>query len=88
MVCGHAAKVAAGAACCPMSGALQGVVLSSCPAGDSPAAAPLPSSQPAVLAFLPPLAPPESGASPTTLPSGALRDALALPPDHVPLPLS
>ncbi len=88
MVCGHAAKVAAGAACCPMSGAVQGVVLSSCPAGDSPAAAPLPSSQPAVLAFLPPLAPPESGVSPTTLPSGALCDALARPPDHVPLPLS
>jgi hypothetical protein len=90
MACGHAAKMA-GAACCPMSDAgkgIKGIVMSSCPSGDSPAAAPLLSAQPAVLAFLSPLAPPESGPSPSTLPTGALRDTLSRPPDHVPLPLS
>ena len=88
LVCGHAAKTAPGAACCPMAGAVKGIAMSSCPDGDSPAAAPLPSLQPAVLAFCPPLAPPETGSTLSTLPSGALRDALARPPDHVPLPLS
>ncbi len=67
---------------------MKGIVMTSCPSGDSPAAAPLTSAQPAVLASLPPLAAPESGPARSTLPSGTLRDALARPPDHVPLPLS
>jgi hypothetical protein len=88
IACGHAAKAgAAGAACCPMAGAgaAKGAAMASCPRGDSPAAAPMPSGHLAILASIPPLASPLRGSSASTLSSGTPRDALARPPDHVPI---
>ena len=88
IACGHAAKAGAkGAACCPM-GAADGPTMTACPSKDSAPAAPLPAGQLAILDGVPPLAAPEGGSSPSTLAPDAPRDALARPPDHVPILLS
>src|SRR5215831_1257933 len=56
IACGHAVKAGAtGAACCPM-GTAEGVTMTTCPPGDSPAAAPGAAGLPAILTPTTPLA--------------------------------
>jgi hypothetical protein len=87
IACGHAMK--AGAACCPMQAAGgNGTTVSPCTPDDSPAAAPVPAGQPAILRAMQPLVAPERGVAAFAFSSVTPLVPDGHPLDHIPLFLS
>jgi hypothetical protein len=85
IACGHAVK--AGVVCCPM-GSAEGATMTTCPPGESPAAAPMPAGTLAILTLTTPLAAPDGDSRSFTHSESVPLGPAARPPDHVPLLLS